>query len=120
LNRAPPFVHLCRILERPGPVPGRGWRRLRSFSAPGASAAPWLLPCPALPCPDETAVTPVAALTALFREHGEPLGAQTDNGPVFISHLQAALLSQERVTWLPSPDTTRGCNPKKSALASEE
>lgn len=57
----------------------------------------------ALPCPDETAETVIAALTALFREHGAPLVMKSDNGPAFIAALLAEFLSRERVIWLPSP-----------------
>ncbi len=57
----------------------------------------------ALPCPDETAETVIAALTALFREHGAPLVLKSDNGPAFIAEALAEFLSGERVIWLPSP-----------------
>ena len=57
----------------------------------------------ALPCPDESAETAVAALAALFLEHGAPLVVKSDNGSAFVSEAFAALLSQHRVIWLPSP-----------------
>jgi transposase InsO family protein len=57
----------------------------------------------ALPCPDESAETVVAALTSLFLQYGAPLVMKTDNGPAFGSEALAALLSRHRVIWLPSP-----------------
>lgn len=57
----------------------------------------------ALPCPDETAETAIAALKCLFLEHGAPLVLKSDNGAAFIAELMAEFLSRERVIWLPSP-----------------
>jgi len=55
---------------------------------------------------DETAETTVAALAALFDEHGPPLVLKSDNGSAFKSENFQTLLAQHRVLWLPSPPRT--------------
>lgn len=55
---------------------------------------------------DETAETTVAALAALFDEHGPPLVLKSDNGSAFKSEAVQTLLAQQRVLWLPSPPRT--------------
>jgi transposase InsO family protein len=63
-----------------------------------------------LPVPDESAQTAVAALAALFREHGAPLVLKSDNGSAFIAGELAALLEGWRVWQLFSPPRTPRCN----------
>ena len=55
------------------------------------------------PVADETADTTVAALAALFDEHGPPLVLKSDNGSAFKSEDVQTRLAQHRVLWLPSP-----------------
>jgi transposase InsO family protein len=59
-----------------------------------------------LPVPDETAETTIAALQALFREHGPPLVLKSDNGPAFKSEDVAELLADWSVVPLRSPPVT--------------
>jgi transposase InsO family protein len=56
-----------------------------------------------LPVADESSGTAVAALLALFREHGAPLVVKSDNGSAFLADDFAALLAAWNVRQLFSP-----------------
>ena len=56
--------------------------------------------------PDERALTTVAVLEWLIREHGPPLVIKSDNGSPFISDELASMLARHRIIWLPSPPKT--------------
>jgi len=63
-----------------------------------------------LPVAAPTADAAIAALAALFREHGAPLVLKADNGSPFTAHATRALLDQWGVTPLYSPPYTPGYN----------
>lgn len=57
----------------------------------------------ALPLPDQTALTLISALQALFERYGIPLVIKADNGPAFIAEELSAFLRAHGVTLLLSP-----------------
>jgi hypothetical protein len=93
----PGTVWAIDFAEPPQPIEGRYRRLLAVRDLASGYQLLWL------PVPDESAAVAVAALTALFHEHGAPLVLKTDNGSAFIAAEFEALLAAWGVWQLISP-----------------
>jgi hypothetical protein len=94
---SPGSVWAIDFAEPPQPIEGSYTRLLAVRDLASGCQLLWL------PVPDESAAVAVAALTALFHEHGAPLVLKTDNGSAFIASEFEALLVAWGVWQLFSP-----------------
>jgi transposase InsO family protein len=93
----PGSVWAIDFAEPPQPIEGRYARLLAVRDLASGYQLLWL------PVLDEAAATAVAALTALFRQHGAPLVLKSDNGSAFVAAEMEVLLSAWGVGHLFSP-----------------
>lgn len=95
--RRPGTVWAIDFAEPPLPIEGSFEYLLAVRDLASGMQLPWL------PVADQTAQTTIAALEAMFRQHGPPLVLKSDNGSAFIAELTAKCLERWRVTNLRSP-----------------